>query len=117
MNILLDSCVWGGAKKVLEKAGHNTKWVGSLTEDPGDDAILKKAYEEHRILVTLDKDFGELAILHDKPHSGIIRLVGYSALRQGPICVKVLEKYGDDLQKNAIVTVEKSRVRIRSEGS
>jgi len=25
MKILLDSCVWGGAKKALEAAGHDTE--------------------------------------------------------------------------------------------
>lgn len=115
MNILLDSCVWGGAKKVLDAAGHDTRWVGDLTQDPGDEAILNIAFQEQRILITLDKDFGELAIVHDKPHSGIIRLVGHSALRQGPVSVKILHKYEHELQKNAIITVEKSRVRIRSE--
>jgi len=114
MNILLDSCVWGGAKQALEAAGYNTKWAGDLTHDPGDEVILKTAHEEKRILITLDKDFGTLAIVHDKPHSGIIRLVGYSALHHGPVSVKVLHKYGHELKNGAIVTVEKNRVRIRS---
>jgi predicted nuclease of predicted toxin-antitoxin system len=62
MKILLDSCVWGGAKKVLETSGYDTKWTGDLTQDPGDAAILNIAYQEQRVLVTLDKDFGKLAI-------------------------------------------------------
>ncbi len=113
MKILLDSCVWGGAKKVLETAGHDARWVGDLTQDPGDEAILVIAYKEKHILVTLDKDFGELAVVYDKPHHGIIRLVGHSALRQGPVCVEVLEKYAEELQNAAIITVEQNRVRIR----
>jgi predicted nuclease of predicted toxin-antitoxin system len=114
MKILLDSCIWGGTKEALETAGYNTKWVGDLTPDPGDEAILSTAYKEQRVLITLDKDFGTLAIVHDKPHCGIIRLAGHSALRQGSVSVKVLKKYGQELQKGAIVTVEKTRVRIRS---
>lgn len=114
MKILLDSCVWGGAKKALEAAGHDTEWTGDLTQDPGDAAILNIAYQQQRVLVTLDKDFGELAIVHEKPHCGIIRLVGHSARRQGPVCVKILQKYKADLQQGAIITAEKTRVRIRS---
>jgi predicted nuclease of predicted toxin-antitoxin system len=86
MKVLLDSCVWGGAREILETSGHDTKWAGNLTPDPGDEAILNTAYHEKRVLVTLDKDFGELAIVYDKPHCGIIRLVGHSARRQGPVC-------------------------------
>jgi predicted nuclease of predicted toxin-antitoxin system len=114
MKVLLDSCVWNGAKKVLEASEHDTRWVGDLTEDPGDAAILATAYQEQRILVTLDKDFGELAIVYDKPHCGIIRLVGHSARRQGPVCAEVLQKYEHELQNAAIITVEPGRVRIRS---
>lgn len=114
MNILLDSCVWGGAKAILEATGYNTKWVGDLTKDPGDEAILNAAYKEQKVLITLDKDFGTLAIVYSKPHCGIIRLVGHSARRQGPVSVKILQKYKYELQNNAIITVEKSRVRIRS---
>ena len=41
--------------------------------------FLAKAHYEGRILVTLDKDFGELAIVKGKPHSEILRLVNLSA--------------------------------------
>jgi predicted nuclease of predicted toxin-antitoxin system len=60
MKILLDTCVWGGARKTLAAAGHDVEWTGNWPQDPGDDTILAHAYQEGRILVTLDKDFGEL---------------------------------------------------------
>lgn len=34
---------------------------------------------QRSILVTLDKDFAELAIVHDTPHSGILRIVNFPA--------------------------------------
>jgi predicted nuclease of predicted toxin-antitoxin system len=36
----------------------------------------RPTHAESRVLVTLDKDFGELAIMKGAPHAGIIRLVG-----------------------------------------
>ena len=75
MKILLDTCVWGGVVLELRAAGHDVVWAGDWQEDPGDDEILERAHGEGRVLVTLDKDFGELAIVHERPHSGIIRLV------------------------------------------
>lgn len=101
----------------MDEAGHDVVWVGNFTKDPGDDAILKIAYQEKRVLITLDKDFGELVIVHDKPHYGIIRLVGHSAIQQGPISKKVLKKYVEELQEGAIITVEKTRVRVRASES
>lgn len=113
MKVLLDTCVWGGACTELEAAGFDVFWTGSLDQDPGDAQILARAYAEGRILVTLDKDFGELAIVHGVPHCGIIRLVGWSAKRQAAICFQVLKEHGPALQAGAIITAEPGRLRIR----
>ena len=61
MKVLLDTCVWGGARGELAGAGHDVVWSGDWPEDPGDEEILATAFREGRVLVTLDKDFGELA--------------------------------------------------------
>lgn len=116
MNILLDTCVWKGAKNVLEKAGYNVTWTGEFEKDPGDMAIIKQAHNENRILVTLDKDFGELAIVHGFPHNGIIRLVDCAAQKQGQLCITILQRYGKELLQGAIITAEPGRIRIRTEG-
>jgi predicted nuclease of predicted toxin-antitoxin system len=113
MKLLLDTCVWGGAKKILAASGHDVIWTGDWSEDPGDEEILAKAYSEGRILVTLDKDFGEIAIVKDRPHSGILRLVNLSANQQGIVSLRVIEAYGRALQSGAIVTVEPGRIRLR----
>ena len=63
--------------------------------------------------MTLDKDFGELAVAFGRPHSGLVRLVGLSAREQGPISVDVLDRYGQELAGGAIVVVEPGRIRIR----
>ncbi|MEM8961626.1 MAG: DUF5615 family PIN-like protein, partial [Acidobacteriota bacterium] len=60
MKLLLDSCVWGPAQSQLEAAGFDTVWAGDWDEDPGDEEILVRAFQERRILITLDKDFGDL---------------------------------------------------------
>jgi predicted nuclease of predicted toxin-antitoxin system len=93
--------------------GHDVVWAGAWDEDPGDEEILAFAHREARVLVTLDKDFGELAILHDHPHSGILRLVNLPARRQAVLCERALAQYGPELEQGAIVTVEPTRVRIR----
>lgn len=113
MKVLLDSCVWGGAKATLATAGHDAVWSGDWDHDPGDEQILGRAIAEGRVLVTLDKDFGELAIVKNIKHAGIVRLVGLSAMEQGSMCVAALEKYSESLGRGAILTVEVSRVRVR----
>lgn len=113
MKLLLDACVWGGARRHLEEAGHEVDWVGDWDRDPGDLEILAHAVRESRLLVTLDKDFGELVIVRGERHSGIIRLLGFSARRQGEVCAQVLAAYETELVAGALLTVEPGRVRIR----
>lgn len=105
--------MWGGAVADLRAAGHDVMWAGDWPEDPGDEEILVRAHREDRVLVTLDKDFGELAIVFGLPHAGIIRLVNQSATQQAAMCMRVLALHGADLQAGAIVTVEPGRLRIR----
>jgi len=114
VKILLDACVWGGASEELQSAGHDVVWAGEWPEDPGDDEILERANREGRILVTLDKDFGELAIVREKPHSGIVRLVNLASRRQALACLRVINLHEEELRSGSIITVEPNRIRIRS---
>lgn len=113
MRILLDSCVWGGAKSFLADMDFDVTWVGDMERDPGDLEILETAFRENRILVTLDKDFGELAIIRKIPHHGIIRLVGFRAREQAPICAEAVKKYYELLMNGGIVTMQPGRARIK----
>ena len=113
MKVLVDACVWGGAAVVLTAAGHEVEAVADWQRDPGDKEILTRAFDTSQVVVTLDKDFGELAVVRRLPHRGIVRLVGLSAERQGTAVVTVLAKYGAELSAGAIVTVEPGRVRVR----
>ena len=94
----------------LERSGHDVAWSAEWPRDPGDVEILAIALRERRILVTLDKDFGELAVVHELPHGGILRLVGLRAMSQGPACQEALARYGTELGQGAIVTVEPTAV-------
>ena len=117
MKLLLDACVWGGMAKRLRAAGHDVVWSGDWPADPGDEEILARAFAEGRVLVTLDKDFGELAIVRGLPHAGIVRLVGLSALQQAELVQRVLGTHGADLAAGAIVTAEAGRLRVRTADS
>ncbi len=110
---MLDTCVWGGAGGDLEDAGHEVVWSGDWESDPGDEEILELALAQDRVLVTLDKDFGELAVVHGRAHHGIVRLVGFAAREQGPALVELLRRYEDDLSRSAIITASPERVRVR----
>jgi predicted nuclease of predicted toxin-antitoxin system len=113
VKLLLDACVWGKAADALRALGHDVDWAGDWPEDPGDEEILKRAHREDRILITLDKDFGELAVVKDQPHSGIVRLVNFSAKQQALVCAHVLDLHAQELQLGSLVTAEPGRLRVR----
>lgn len=113
MKLLLDACVWGKAATELRAVGHDVIWAGDWEEDPGDKTLLTFAHNEQRVLVTLDKDFGELAVLRGQPHYGILRLVNISARSQGSVCRRIIETHGVDLMRGSLLTAEPGRLRVR----
>ncbi len=114
MKVLLDTCVSGLlVRPVLVEAGHDVAWSGDWENDPGDEIILALAFRESRVLITLDKDFGALAVQHGRPHSGIVRLVNMATREQAAVCLLVLANHADKLSSGAIITAERTRLRIR----
>jgi predicted nuclease of predicted toxin-antitoxin system len=113
VRLLLDSCVWGGTKTELETLGHDVVWCGEWESDPGDEIVLETARREGRVLITLDKDFGELAVVRQQSHCGIVRLVGFRAREQALACASVLSAHGDELLQGAIATASRTQVRLR----
>jgi predicted nuclease of predicted toxin-antitoxin system len=113
LKVLLDTCLSPLVKTHLKSAGHDVISAADWDEDPGDAAILARAQQEDRVLVTLDKDFGELGVLRQAPHCGIVRLVNFRAARQGPLLVEILSRHGEELAQGAILTAEPGRIRIR----
>ena len=64
MQILADENFPGDAVRALRERGHHVAWI--RTEAPGssDVQIILRAQDESRLLVTFDKDFGELVYRH-----------------------------------------------------
>lgn len=114
MKVLLDTCVAGRlVAPALVTAGHDASWAGEWANDPGDEAILARAHQEGWVLVTLDKDFGELAVRQGQPHRGIVRLVNLTTNEQAGVCLLVLDRHAGELAAGAIVTAERTRLRLR----
>lgn len=44
----------------VRRAGHDMTWINELSPGANDDAVLAMSIAESRILVTFDKDFGEM---------------------------------------------------------
>lgn len=116
MKFLIDSCISGFAVKDLKNAGFDVLWIPDSGKDPGDEDIIKRAFVEGFVLVTADKDFGELVFVYKKPHPTIIRLVDIPARRQGELLLRLIETHRLDIERQALITVSKYRVRVRLSG-
>ena len=74
MRFLADENIPGDAVTALESSGHDVVWVRTAAPGSKDEDVLAWAVREERIVLTLDKDFGELAWHAGLPASSGIML-------------------------------------------
>lgn len=79
-----------------------------------DNEVLNTARRESRILLTNDKDFGELVFLQRKSTNGVVlfRFETEDALEKVKVLRKVLPRYAEKLPRHFTVISEK-RIRFR----
>lgn len=73
-----------------------------------DDKILKQAVKENRILITNDKDFGEMIFREKKTHKGVIflRLDDERSVIKIKVIENILDKHPDEIENSFIVASE-----------
>jgi len=72
MNFIADEGVDIQIVLKLRQEGHDVIYIAEMASGTDDEDILQMASEGSRILVTRDKDFGELAYRDGRAHAGII---------------------------------------------
>ena len=68
MRLVLNENITGTVMAELRRRGHDVLSVKESMRSEADDVILARAQREERIVVTHDKDFGELAFVMGCPH-------------------------------------------------
>ncbi len=114
MRFLVDVCTGGTLTKWLINRGFDVKEVKDLDESMLDEQIIYQAFLDNRIIITLDKDFGELFVLHGKQYCSIIRLPDVIPAKRIEMIEEVINKYSSQLKNNCIITVSEKKIRIRS---
>ncbi|MFL6212527.1 MAG: DUF5615 family PIN-like protein [Blastocatellia bacterium] len=103
----------GDAVDALRANGHDVIWI--RTEAPGisDEDVLALAMSGQRILITFDKDFGELAFRKKLTVASdviLFRIVPISASHIAAFAVRALESRSDWAGHFSVV--EESRIRM-----
>jgi predicted nuclease of predicted toxin-antitoxin system len=103
----------GEAVEALRQEGHDVAWVRIDAPGAADQEVLKRAQTEARVLLTFDKDFGELAFRTGLPAtSGIIlfRIPISSAGQVARIAVAALRSRQDWAGHFSVI--EQGRIRM-----
>ena len=92
----------------------NVFYVAEQNSGLDDETVLQKANEDERILITRDKDFGELVYRLNKTHAGVvlIRLDEYNSIERKEIVCSLTEQYAEHLP-NAFSVIQRGMIRIR----
>ena len=114
MRFLLDVCVASSVlRNTLSDLGHDVLSARDGYAKASDEALLALANEEDRVLVTADKDFGELVFSRRLPHPCIVRLDGLTAAGEAEAMRNLIARHGAAMREGAIIVVTENRIRIR----
>ncbi|HET7052504.1 MAG TPA: DUF5615 family PIN-like protein [Solirubrobacterales bacterium] len=117
MRFLLDANLSPEVARLLKKAEQDAihvSEIGLLTAP--DPEIMEAAGQEGRILLTADADFGALLALGSRAKPSVVLLRSADHLRpagQAELLIANLPPISDDLEKGAIVSLTRDRLRVR----
>lgn len=72
------------------------------------------ATQEQRVLITEDKDFGELIFVRRLPHPCVVRFVGMRIVEKVAAMRDLITHHADAMHDGTIIVVTRERVRLRS---
>ena len=115
MKFLADECCDAELVLELRNEGHDVIYVMESMSSSPDNEVLQKAYLERRILITEDKDFGELVFRLKMQTRGIILLRFQVTDRniKWPKLQKLIRAKSEDLFGKFVV-IDKNKARLIS---
>ena len=105
MKFIADENLGIKVSKYLKSLGFDMVWVQKISPGATDLQILEKANLEKRILITLDKDFGELVFKEKVASAGVVllRLKNESVRNKKKVLQKLLNSKKDFFGKFNVV--------------
>ena len=99
----------------LREEGYSVSYVAEMAPGISDDIVLELANKEGALLLTCDKDFGDLVFRLRRLSAGVvlIRLAGLTPAKKAAIVTSIISKHSQELAK-AFTVITPMGVRIRS---
>jgi predicted nuclease of predicted toxin-antitoxin system len=115
VKFLVDVGVGKGVEIWLEEAGYDVLSMRKINCRAQDIEILRLAVEEQRMILTMDKDFGDLVYNSGMPHAGVLllRLENATGEQKAEIVKKIIRAYSDKITGNFCVFQE-GKLRIKT---
>ena len=114
MKFLADENVERAIVALLRSEGHDVLYVAEQVTGIDDDAVLAEANAEDRILITNDKDFGELVFLSGRATAGILLLrLGRERTADKLVSLRRLFAQHTDSLRDHFTVVGVNRIRRR----
>ena len=116
MNLLADESVDRQIVERLRQDGHEVLYVAEMEPSIPDKIVLERANERSALIVTADKDFGEMIFRDKRLSSGgiiLLRLAGLSAESRAEIVSDAFSKRLTDYP-NHFSVISPGRIRTRS---
>ena len=113
MRFLVDECTGPQVAKWLRGEGHAVFSVFDEARGMTDNEVLLKAFSENWILITNDKDFGEMVFRERRSLHGVIflRLNDEQASNKTETLRRLLQNYSEKLP-GAFVVATETKVRF-----
>ncbi len=113
MRFLVDECTGSKVAEWLRDESHEVFSVFNQARGMTDDEVLTKAFTENWILITNDKDFGEMVFRERRKHHGVVfmRLDDERAANKIEVLRRLLEGYAEKLPEEFVVVTE-TKVRF-----
>lgn len=114
MKLYADEGVDRQIVEALRAAGFDVAYAAEIDPSAADDEVLGKAAAEGRVLLTTDKDFGELVYRLGKASKGVvlIRLAGLSSTLKARLVLEAVSERADELP-GAFSVLSPGLLRIR----
>lgn len=117
MKLLLDANLSPEVARLLKEAGYEAIHVGDIgLLSASDPEILQAAAHGERVLLTADADFGALLALGSLGSPSVLLLRSADHLRpveQAELIAANLPRIAEDLEKGAIASLARDRLRVR----